>query len=266
MGRLAELQTQVYLAIFTNLNMYRMYIDESGDTGNYIDGDGSVVEGSSRYFTLAGIIVEESIIPVFDKEYDILISKYFSDVQLPTNFKLHYYPLRNNNPPYNRLPSQDRRSLERDAFGIINRLDCALVSVTIDLLDYYERYRDPASPKTYSLLLLLERFQYFLEDKDSRGVAIYERFNAKMRKKAELEAKLLQSNAAFPNPTNLNKIRRHVLDGDPTKEPILNLADFFAYLPFIRRMKGSNPAPFDLIKHKYFNRFGDRLHTGQVEM
>lgn len=151
----------------------------------------------------------KSVILAFGKECGNLISNHFPGVRPTTNLKPHYCPLRNNKPPYDCLPSPDRRILEQDVFDIINRLDCALVSATIDLSSY-ERHQWPASPRTYSLLPP-ERFQYFLEDKDSRGVAICGRFGAKMRKKAELEAKPLQSNPAFPNTASLNRIRRRVL-------------------------------------------------------
>lgn len=246
--------------------MHYLYIDESGDEGRYLDRDGNFIEGSSKCFTSAGIIVEKSLVPAFNAEHNNLISKYFSKIRLPGNFKLHYSPLRTNKFPYNQISDKDKRGLETDVFDIINRLDCALLSVTINLHAHYERYERPVSPRAYSLLLLLERFQYFLEDSSSQGIAIYERFNAKMRKKVMLETKWLQNYPKFAIPTKLNNIHQHIKYGDPTKEPILNLADFFAYLPFTYRIKMQIPTHFKSIEHKYFRGDGSWLRGGRVEL
>lgn len=245
--------------------MYHAYIDESGDDGNYLDKNGNVIEGSSRYFVLAGLIVSEADVDVFNSEYHGLIFKYFSGIRLPENFKLHCYPLRNNKFPYNHLSDTRRQQLEMEVFDIIKRLDCALVSVTVDIFRHCTKYKKPANPRSYALLLMLERFQYFLEVNKSHGVAIYERFNSKMRKRAMIESRWLQSHSTFPT-IRLDNISRRVRDGDPTKEPILNLADFFADQVFAQRIKRRRYSYLESIAHKYFNKDGSWRRTGQVEI
>ena len=247
--------------------MYHLYIDESGDEGDYLDENENVIDGSSRYFTLGGIIVNDSDDQKFVDAYNDIITNYFSGITLPSNFKLHYHPLRNKHSPYDQLKDEDRWKIPNDVFDIIKNLDCHLLSVTIDLDNHCKRYPNPVNPRAYALLLILERFQYFVEEQGSTGRAIYERFNAKMRKKAEMELKWLKKIPTFPTPTNLSRLNKHVESGDPTAQPILNFADFFAYLPYLRReSNGKATKRWDEINFKYYNFNGGWLKTGWVEL
>lgn len=245
--------------------MYHLYIDESGDEGDYVNSNGTIIAGSSKYFTIGGIIVKDTDVTKFNTDYSDIISTYFNGITLPSNFKLHYYPLRHCKPPYDQLSQTARDSIEKEVFDSILRNDCTLLSVTIDL-EKHCTYPRPANPRAYSLLLMLERFQYFLAEQNSIGVAIYERFNAKMRKKAEMEMRRLQKIPSFPVPTQLNNVRRRIMAGDPTQEPILNMADFFAFLPYQRRKTRIASNYFKSIKHKYYDPYGYWLHTGWVEL
>ena len=245
--------------------MHNLYVDESGDEGNYLDGNEKPIIGSSRYFILAGIIVDEDIVSCFEEEYDCILYNRFRGKPLPENFKLHYYPLRNNKPPYDRLSAEDRQGLENDVFDVINRLDCTLISVIMDLNVHCRKYDEPISPRAYALLLLRERFQYFLEEHDSHGVVIYERFNAKMKRRTEQMIRQLRT-YNFTTPTSLSRIDSRIQNGDPTQQPILNLADFFAYLPYTYKTSGRHSQYYELIMNKYFNLNGDRFHTGKVEL
>ena len=244
---------------------HHIYVDESGDEGDYLDSNEKPIIGSSRYFILAGIIVDEHTVPRFEEEYNHMLHNRFRGKPLPENFKLHYYPLRNNKPPYDRLSVEDRQGLEKDVFDVINRLDCTLVSVIIDLDTHCRKYTEPISPRAYALYLLQERFQYFLEEYDSHGVVIYERFNAKMKRRTEQVIRRLRTHN-FPIPISLPRIDPHIQNGDPTQQPILNLADFFAYLPYTYKTSGRYSPHYELIMHKYFNLHGDRFHTGKVEL
>ncbi len=110
-----------------------------------------------------------------------------------------------------------------------------------------------------------ERFQYFLEEHDSHGVVICEKFNAKMKRRTEQVIRRLQTNN-FPIPTSLPRIDPRIQNGDHTQQPILNLADFFVYLPYTYKTSGQYSPYYGLIMHKYFNLKGDRFHTGKVEL
>ncbi len=243
---------------------YNLYVDESGDEGDYLDADKKPIVGSSPYFVLGGIIVDESTVQRFEDEYDYMLYYRFHGNPLPEKFKLHYYPLRNNKPPYDQIPIDDREGLEKDVFDIINRLDCTLISASIGLAAH-SKYPEPVSPRAYALHLLQERFQYFLEERDSYGTVIYERLNAKMERRIKQAIRRLQKHSNFPKPTDLTRINPRVQNGDPTQQPILNLADFFAYLPYTYRMSGQYSSYYKLIMHKYFNLHGEKFRTGGLD-
>lgn len=247
--------------------MYYLYIDESGDAGDYLNKDGSRINGSSKYFVLGGIIVKDSNVNKFDQSYTNLIQNYFSGIKLESNFKLHYHALRNKHEPYDKLKDELRWKIPDDVFLIIQNLECNLLSVTIDLEKHCTKYKTPAEPRAYSLLLMLERFQYFLEANHDVGIAKYERFNAKMRKSAEMELKWLRSKHNFPYFSALPNIQDKIQNGNPITEPILNFADFFAYAQWIKRTTNfQSNARWESIKHKYYNLYGNWVKTGNVSI
>lgn len=82
---------------------------------------------------------------------------------------------------------------------------------------------------------MLERFQYFLEDNNESGEAVYERYNSRVRKNVELLHAHLKDSPSFPQYTNFSNIVGSIKDGDPLLEPVLQFADFFAYIPWITR-------------------------------
>ena len=246
--------------------MFYLYIDESGDTGDYKRPDGSIIIGSSKYFTLAGIIVSEQSRIEFEKEFDQLINETFEDVTLPQNFKLHYHPLRNKRPPYDQISDEKRWNIPNSIFKWIENGDCDLLSVTIDL-DKHCEYERPADPRAYALLLLLERFQYFLEDQTDIGIAIYEKFNAKMRKDVERDQRWLQKISTFPVPIKLDLLAGNVINGNPSKEPLLQIADFIAYAPWIKKMSEEKATKrFSQIVLKYYNLGDVKSRSGFVEL
>ena len=88
-----------------------------------------------------------------------------------------------------------------------------------------------------------------------------------MRKKAEFEQKWLKKIPSFPVPTNLNLLREKVRNGDPSKEPMLQIADFFAYVPWIKQMSnGQATNRFYQILPKYYNLGSGSFTTGLVEI
>lgn len=127
--------------------MYYLYLDESGDAGNPRGTDGNFILRSTRYFTLAGIIVDEGVRTQFHSEYQKIMSLYFSKFTLPTNFKLHYNSLRMQKKyPYDQLSQKEVLELEHDIFKTISMHECHLLSVTIDLDYHYRKYSKPIWP------------------------------------------------------------------------------------------------------------------------
>lgn len=159
----------------------------------------------------------------------------FNNVSLPSNFKLHYFELREARPPYNQLSKEDRHEIANKVFRTIANIDCKLLSITLDIHNHCIKYSRPFGPRAYALFLMLERFQYFLEDNNESGEAVYERYNSRVRKNVELLHAHLKDSPSFPQYTNFSNIVGSIKDGDPLLEPVLQFADFFAYIPWITR-------------------------------
>ena len=165
--------------------MYNIYIDESGDEGIYHEHSPSDIGGSSRFFTLGGIIIDERDNYLFKKEVDSIISDFFNGTTLAQDFELHYFDLRQGRPPFDLLKREDRLAIADRVFNVIKSRDCKLVSITIDLLKHYTKYSSPYNPRSYALFLIQERFQYFLEDENEKGHAIYEGYVSRVQKGVE---------------------------------------------------------------------------------
>ena len=247
--------------------MYHLYIDESGDPGDYLDEHNIIIEGSSKFFTLAGIIVDNSLKAKLDSEINQIIKRYFSRITLAENFKLHYHPLRNRRPPYDLLSDSQRFQLADDMFELIKKSDCHMLSVTINLERHCRKYGIPADPKAYAILIMMERFQDFLEEHGAQGMAIYEKFNKKSRKKAERTIRGLKEVLRFRHYRELNNIRGNMQNGDPRTSPILQLADFFAYVVWIKSTSaGASKDRWLSVKQKYYRLDHGLYKAGNVEI
>lgn len=234
--------------------MYYLYLDESGDHDDYLDDYRRIIANRSKFFTLGGIIVKDENRILFEQHFDNLMSKYFGGITLPEKFKLHYHKIRQRSPPYNQLTDPNRYAVMNEVFDKIVNCDCRLLSVTIDKERHCKKYSQPANPLGYILFLMLERFQYFLDEVQDEGIVIYERYNSNIRHAVDRVHRWLRSLPNFPTRTNFDSIVRSVVNGDPCSEPILQYADFFAYVPWIlSTTDGKANRRYNQIKHKYYN-------------
>lgn len=166
--------------------MFLSYFFFFKEAGDYRDKNKKIIKGSSKFFTLAGIILSDDEKNRLDGAIRLTIDTYFDQILLSKKFKLHYHPLRNKCYPYDKLSDKRRKQLADDVFNTINESECFLLSVTINLEYHCDRHKEKASdPRAYSMLAMLVRFQDFLEEKDEKGIAIYENFNHKLRRKVD---------------------------------------------------------------------------------
>lgn len=231
--------------------MYYLYLDESGDPGQYRDGNGKIILRSSRFYTLAGILVNEDVKNQFENEYKKIMTVYFSRFpNLPSNFKLHFNSLRMQKKfPYDSLTEKERLNLENDVLSTILNLDCKVMSITLDLDFHYRQYTNPIWPVALALLYSLQRFEDFKKQSNVEGFVVFEKFTNSMRDKVSKEWKRLQDIPKFPKPEpwpDLNLVH----NGDPCKEHILAYADFFGFIPYFRKKA---IADWNTFTHKYPN-------------
>ena len=225
--------------------MYYLFLDESG------------VEGSSKFLTIGGIIVNDNDKYDFEKGYECIISTHFN-FSLPKNFKLHYEELRNSHTRKNesiyKKMSPHRKQIADEIFNQIKTINCKLLSVSINIKNHFEKYRYPENIYGYALYLLLERFQYFLNENNQNGRIIYERYSDRLRHKVHSAHKSFKNNSNFPNYTDFRNILGDIEKGNPYSEPMLSFADFFVYAPWIKCESCCKKSRrYEEIKHKYYN-------------
>jgi Protein of unknown function (DUF3800) len=185
--------------------LYYLFLDESGDEGDF-NNNKTNKGGSSEFFTIGGIIIKDENRYKFKTIYDLIISRFFDKIKLPNNFKLHYTDLREGKYPYSLLSKDQRFEITNQIFHTINFLDCCLLSVTIDLDRHCTKYNKPVSPLAYALYLIMERFQYFLEEKNQTGEIIYERYNSILRHRVNQVHRGFNENPNFPKFTGFINI------------------------------------------------------------
>lgn len=242
--------------------VYTLYIDESGDPGKY-KADNKIIPRSSKHFTLAGIIVQDRMIHSINVRIQNLIQKYFKST--PLNEKLHCYPLAQNLSPYNQLPPGDGLRLMNGAFEIICDSPCWLLSATINLEKYFTKGYPYENSKAFAMLLMLERFQRFLGLNNSAGNAIYESFGSGERRRIKRTVSALYGPLHIQHYDDINQILSRMQDGDPIKEPILQLADFCAYAIFTKHESDCHKYDrWNSIKQKYFELDSGYYTSGNV--
>lgn len=210
-----------------------LYIDESGVPDNPLDKNGKQKLKVPRVFCLGGIIVDKNQKQFLENEYKRLIEDYFTGIELGSNFKLHYNPLRMGDSPYSDIGKERSQQLKTEIFEIIKKSDAKLLSFTLDLIGHYKKYATPVNPLALGLIVLFERFVNHAQKENIKtGYIIYERFNKGLRNLVYENYKFLEK-TKFKTKLDLNKIIKSIIDGDPTKEPILQFTDFWTCLPFL---------------------------------
>jgi len=227
-------------------------MDESG-TPN-LNSDMNNAAFGDDWFTIGGIITNESGRKKFEKIHSDILTKYFARncTALSKNFKLHYHDLRRKTPPYDILSDVERLEIADAMFDAIRNIDCSLVSVTINKRKYAKWHEKPANIMAYALLVSMKRFQSFLEDKDSEGVAYYEEFTNRMRRTVTREMERISFRTNFTG--GLYKIKGRIKNGHPATDVVLQFADFFVYAPHIKSATNDHKQDRWLqVQYKYYN-------------
>jgi len=245
--------------------LYNFFIDESGVEGFASNQARRSLDDD--WFTSGGIIVNETSAQAFEQIHNNIIQRFFNNngITLPRNFRLHYHELRQIQWPYNQLPNQQRWRLADEVFDAITSINCHLISASVNKPNHRNRYDWAVNVRAYSLLLCLERFQYFLEDENEEGQAVYEQFTNNIRRRMTRELIRLQDMPTFPLFTNLDNIRGRITNGDPIVQRVLQFSDFFVYSPHIRLVNNLRTENrWRQVRHKYFNIDGGWNRNGYV--
>lgn len=158
--------------------MYLMYIDESGDTAT-LQKDGS------DFLVLTGCIVHENDKKEIEKQFRAIKQKYYfnPDIEIKSNFLRYANPdIKDINSPIKLKDRKKYDELEKDIAYFLKKIKISLICIVVDKKSYWSQY--PAqNPYNISYVFLLERFQIFLQNKNSYGICIIDPREGTVEKK-----------------------------------------------------------------------------------
>ncbi len=246
---------------------YRIYIDEVGNP----DLDSSA-DPNHRYLSLTGVIVELGHIEtLIHPQMEALKIRYFSShPDEPIIF--HRKDMLNAKPPFERLrDSNTRRDFDRELLELFKRWEYQVISVCIDKQKHKETYSTwRYDPYHYCLTVLLERFVFFLNQKNCPGDVMAESRGGKedMRLKKSFE-RLWQCGTEYVDPSQFqSRLTSRQLKVKPKANNIsgLQLVDMLAHpsrneILAEQSLLPQGPASFareviSILQEKYYQRDG----------
>lgn len=181
-----------------------MYVDEVGNPD---------LESSEnplhRFLSLTGVIIDLHYVSrVLHPQMEQLKSNYFdSHPDDPVIF--HRKELLNAKHPFETLRHSETRSrFDRELLAFLNDWEYALISVCLDKKSHKDTYRVwRYDPYHYCLALLLERFTFFLEQREAKGDVMAESRGGKedMRLKKSF-SRLWNEGTEYMNPERFHDV------------------------------------------------------------
>lgn len=234
--------------------MHMMFLDESGDH--------SLKKIDSQYpvFCLTGVIADEG-------KYTNLIDPYLDNIKLRywenTDIIFHSRDIRKCEPPFdNLLNPNTRKAFYADLDEYVQTIPVTVLASVILKTQLVDLYVDPSNPYEISMLFLMERFLYFLEEINDTGYITVEARDPKSNRDLfEEYSRILangSSNSYFIHPSRFqSRITKIEFVTKKQNENGHQLADLFAYpiATSVLHPKKENLA-FDTIKPKFREKNG----------
>lgn len=150
---------------------YRLYIDEVGNQDLK-----SAENPNERFLGLTGVIFELNYVrEVLNPKLEKLKNDFFT-ADPDEHIILHRKDILRAKYPFQALKDRELRTrFDKSLLSLIEKLQFTVVSVTIDKLEHRERYQVwRHHPYHHCLEILLERFIFFLDEKDEIGDVLSE--------------------------------------------------------------------------------------------
>lgn len=233
---------------------YIMFLDESGD--HSLDK----VDEQYPVFCLTGVIIEEI-------EYKNVISPNFDRIKLKywktSNVIFHSRDIRKCIFPFNNLLDKTIRTpFYKNLNYFFEKSKINLLASVIVKKELKNRYSDPENPYGISMMFLMERFLYFLEEKNSQGYITVESRDSKSNKDLfEEYSKILANgsgNEYVIQPARFqSRIKKIEFITKKQNENGHQIADLSAY-PIANKILYPNRInlAFDILKFKFRQRNG----------
>lgn len=145
---------------------YRMYIDEVGNSDLK-----SSENPLHRFLSLTGVVIElEYISEVLFPDIESLKVKYFKS-HPDDPIILHRKELVNAKYPFKALKDETvKRQFDKELLGLLTKWEYSVITVCLDKKAHKDTYKVwRYDPYHYCLALLLERYTFFLEQKQKQG-------------------------------------------------------------------------------------------------
>ena len=207
---------------------YIMFIDASGDPGPY---NGS----NTKYYVLAGLIVKpENWYTAYNGALNIL-KQFFPQTSMLKRPELHYHDIRRGKGIYGRLTNRQKKDLVDKVFGLITSIDPTIISIVVDKIRYFKKYRKPEPIKKISFQYLMDRYEKFLGRRRAYGLLVYD-YEGKQDKNIRLvleQSRLIGSiNHIWQTLWKYHRIIETIFFTESETSIGLQLVDFVAYAIF----------------------------------
>lgn len=207
-----------------------MYIDESGDTM-------TLSQGGKNFLVLTGCVIHETDKLDIEKKFREIKTAYYQDpdIEVKSNYLRYANPDLTESSPIKLNDREKYDDLEAEIASFLKQSPTVLFSVVIDKQSYWAKY--PAqSPYEIAYIFLLERFQTFLQKKDSLGICIIDPREGQVNKSfIGLELDRVHSLLRWNNLGFWKKcpnIIERVLFSTSDKTVGIQLADMYCYSVF----------------------------------
>jgi len=146
--------------------MYLMYIDESGDTI-------PISQKGKRFLVLTGCIIHEKDKSEIEKLFRDIKQKYYQnpDIEIKSNFLRYANPDLAEFSPIKLNSREQYNQLELEITELLKSIPVDIFSVVICKEDYWKKYPSQ-NPYNIAYIFLTERFQKYLQEKNSLGISI----------------------------------------------------------------------------------------------
>jgi len=246
---------------------YRIYIDEVGNPDL-----GSSDNPNHRFLSLTGVILDlDHVKGVVHPQMEALKAEYFHNhPDDPIIF--HRKEILNAKPPFEALRDQQvRERFDQDLLSLMTSWVYTVISVCIDKKNHRDTYTVwRYEPYHYCLTVLLERFMFFLKQRNSRGDAMAESRGGKEdRRLKDAYTRLWEQGTDYNRPEDFQGVltsRQLKVKGKANNITGLQLADLLAHSSRNEILSEQGLLPRDLapfaqaviaiLQGKYYQRFG----------
>jgi hypothetical protein len=209
---------------------YRIFIDESGER--------EYGEATSAYFVYLGCIIKFENIKDIEESISRIKCAYFKtdDAEFKSNwFRIPKERKKRYLLPFN-LTETAFREMTGEIYRTIQDSPTTLIASVIDKKMMFEKYREKAfSPSGFAYELLMERYQYFLQEVQSIGDVVIDDISGKNPKGHPYKELIKSLHARLQRYGSTGqKVKIDRITGSPKfwpseKSNIIQIADFCAY-------------------------------------